>query len=386
MEPQARHLHWAIVCLGATVACTGAEVDPGTPGPTSIASSIASGIDLTAAPTTGGLPTTGGGSDDGEVWTTTTSAPDLPNSTCKTVQLSGETVARPVDILFAIDTSSSMSQEAASVIANMNAFSGQIVASGIDARVVLIASQSMCIAPPLGSGLCGGADDSPGRFLHIDEVVNSDDALEKILTTANGWRSFLREDATRHVVVVSDDDSAMPAINFYSKFSTLLPGDGSFIFHGIVSALDPDSECGSDPACCDLTADEGTVYLQLIAKTGGVFGDLCDQDFAPVFAALAAYIADTAPIGCAWTLPPSNEDPYDYAATVVRVTLDGDAFADATQVAGPAACPPGVFAWYFDNPQAPAQLHACPWTCDQLTAAPAASVTIELPCLPPVVG
>lgn len=372
------------VLCGALCAVLGCTVtDHGDRVPTT---TFASGIDLTAPATTTSDFTTAGDTSGPPVdWTTTSGAPDLPTSTCETLQLVGETTIKPVDILFAIDTSGSMSQEAASVVANMNDFSAQIVASGADARVVLIAADSMCIDPPLGSGQCDGADDNPDRYLHVGEVVNSTDSLDVILETSDQWIGFMRPDAARHVVVVSDDNATMKPEQFHAKF-TALPGSAGYTFHAIVSALDPDGECGSDPACCDLTADEGTVYLQLIAKTGGVFGDLCDQDFAPVFAALAAHIVETAPIGCTWPLPPPGEDAYDYAAADVRFTLDGAAYSDMNRVADLVACPTGVPAWYYDDPETPTQLLACPWTCDLLTASPAASVAIDLPCLPPEVG
>jgi hypothetical protein len=44
----------------------------------------------------------------------------------------------PADIIFAIDSSGSMDEEIAFVQTHMNAFSQQIVAAGIDARVILI--------------------------------------------------------------------------------------------------------------------------------------------------------------------------------------------------------------------------------------------------------
>lgn len=311
------------------------------------------------------------------------SFPDLPGEACEVLHIAGESVLRPVDILFAIDTSGSMAQEAQAVAANMNAFSQLITASGADAHVVLIADPSMCIAPPLGSGLCAGSDDNPDRFVHLDVTVGSNNALERILATAPQWKQQLRPNGTTHVVVVSDDDSSMNFVEFHTKFSALGPGFSGYTFHAIVSPVDPGtSECDQDPACCNITADKGVVYLQLVAKTGGVFGDLCDQDFAPVFAALAEKIVESAPISCTWSLADANQASYNYDAASVRYALNGVDFSPMAQVAYPGMCPQGKPAWYYDHPEAPTQIVACPWTCSYLAGSAKTRVDIDLPCLP----
>lgn len=335
--------------------------------------------------TSGGSLGSTGEPDSGEWPATGETYPDLPNETCEVLQIEGESVLRPVDIIFAVDTSGSMAQEAESVAANMNAFSQLIVDSGVDAHVVLIAAPTMCIAPPLGSGQCSGADENPDRFVHIDTTVGSNDALAKILETAPQWKPYLRPGAAKHVVVVSDDDSAMKLPEFHTKFSALDVGDYSF--HAIVSALDPDtSECAQDLECCILTAEKGLVYLQLVAKTGGVFGDLCEQDFAPVFSVMAEHIADSAPIACSWPLPEADGSMYDYSGASVSYALDGTNFATMDQVGHAGGCPQGKPAWYYDNAQAPSEILACPWTCSDLGASSTTRVHIELSCLLPPEG
>jgi hypothetical protein len=387
-----------VLCSLAVIgACAEPEVEPDTQHP------MATGIVTLPTPDVHGVTSSSGAADEtGKFGTTGSTAaelgstseiagegstdvsyPDLPGQTCEALQIEGESVIRPVDIIFAIDTSGSMTQEAESVAANMNAFSKLIVDSGADAHVVLIADDSMCIAPPLGSGQCAGADDNPEEFVHLDVTVNSHDALSKILATAPQWKPQLRADGAKHVVVVSDDDSSMKLVEFHTKFSALGPGFSDYTFHAIVSPIDPDTnECDKDSACCKITADKGLVYLQLVAKTGGVFGDLCDQDFAPVFVALAEKIVKSAPISCAWPLPEPGFTPYDYAAAAVRYALNGVDFLTMEQVAQVGVCPQGKPAWYYDNAQAPAQIVACPWTCLYLATSSDTRVDIELPCKP----
>ena len=386
---------YQITVLGG---CAGPEHEPNAHGPTTTgivtlpldptdihdtssttgATDGAGNVEGTAA--SGEPGTTGALGSEG---TTAVTYPDLPSQTCETLQIAGESVVRPVDIIFAIDTSGSMAQETASVVANMNAFSQLIVESGADAHVILIADASMCIAPPLGSGQCAGSDDKPEAFTHLDITVGSNDALERILDSAAQWLPHLRPDAAKHLVVVSDDDSSMKIVEFHTKFSALGPGFGDYTFHAIASPIDPDTnECDKDQACCQLTADKGLVYLQLVAKTGGVFGDLCDQDFAPVFVALAGEIVESAPISCAWTLPDAGASAYDYAGASVSYALDGVDFSAMAQVAHAGLCPQGKPSWHYDDEQAPSRIEACPWTCTYLATSTLTRVDIELPCVP----
>jgi hypothetical protein len=102
-----------------------------------------------------------------------TNTPPMLDAKCGAVSQMAENVLQPVDIIFGIDTSGSMAEEVAEVQKNLNAFSQQIIAAGIDVRVIMLASpkgagagsggyavDGPCIAPPLGSGQCP-ADSKP---------------------------------------------------------------------------------------------------------------------------------------------------------------------------------------------------------------------------------
>ena len=57
---------------------------------------------------------------------------------CAGISESAENQILPVDIIFLVDTSASMMEEALGVRNNLNVFSQQIIAAGIDVRIVMI--------------------------------------------------------------------------------------------------------------------------------------------------------------------------------------------------------------------------------------------------------
>jgi hypothetical protein len=104
----------------------------------------------------------------------------------------------------------------------------------------------------------------------------------------------------------------------------------------------------------------------LVEMTGGVAGDLCEQDFEPIFENLAASVLDHAvTLACEWELP-APVAGQTFSTELVQVTRS---FADGTteellQVPSEAECLPG--GWYFDDPTNPGRVLACTETCEAL--------------------
>ncbi len=341
------------------------------------------------------------------------------------VEAVDKTMARPADIIFAIDTSGSMLDEAAFVQDVMNDFSQQIAASGIDVRVILIANPAtasadtgggmmgggmmggdmtgdettgeagstgedepapppmmggpggfgagfgggfgggfvpfgMCIAPPLGSGNCPDDTNLP-TYLHVDQQVNSDDALNVIIDTFDRWREQLRPDATKAFVIVSDDNArSAPYDNaqaFLDGLRALSPELFEEIsFNGIFGMRE-----------CEDIVRLGEVYRQLVEQTGGVAGELCDQDFQPVFDRLAEEIITTAgaEIACEWDFPaPPDGQTFSVDLVEVRRISVGSEATTLTRVEHEGEC--AEAAWYFDDPRSPTKILACPQTCETI--------------------
>lgn len=321
------------------------------------------------------------------------------------VEAVDKTVVRPADIIFAIDTSGSMTTEAAFVQDVMNDFSRQIADSGIDVRVILIANPAaasqdmgddsedmtdgddpsgtpalppmgggmgggffgggfvgfgMCVAPPLGSGNCPDDTNLP-TYLHVDQQVASDNALNVIVATFDRWRDQLRPEATKSFVVVSDDNARLAPYDNAQAFTDGLRGLDAelfeeFTFNGIFGMRE-----------CAETANLGEVYHELVEMTGGVAGELCDQDFQPVFDRLAEEIITTsgAEIACEWDFP-TPPDGQTFSVDLVevrRVSVDSDPVT-LTRVTDPNACTES--AWYFDDPRSPTKILACPQTCEAM--------------------
>lgn len=278
------------------------------------------------------------------------------------------TTVQPADIIVAIDSSGSMDVEIEFVRTQMNQFSQQIIASGVDARVILIAErQAICIGAPLGSGQCP-MDDNPPNFVHVDEEVGSNDALNVIVDTFDQWRMHLRPDASKSFLVITDDDATDRPNNSAAAFSAALTQldpmlFAKWTFNGVYCF----TEC-VDAMGEELAADVGNVYIDLVAQTQGVGGDLCLQDFQPVFTRLAEKIVQTSgsKIACEWEfpMPPAGQS---FSPDLVEVRRSNAAGTTSlVRVANDTECAASQTGWFYDNAMSPTRILACPGTCEAL--------------------
>lgn len=314
-----------------------------------------------------------------------------PDAACSAIEEKATNKLQPADIVFALDNSSSMDSEAKFVQQHMNTFSNSIVQAGIDARVVIIAANygqdnGVCIAPPLGSGQCPN-DDNPPSFLHVDQHVGSSNALSLTISKFPEYSSMLRVGASKHFVVVTDDNSSISASSFDQQIKPLLTGvDPAFTkytFHAIYGYTEPDLfTCltNSDP-CCGQTAAVGTVYGELVQMTGGQKGNLCLQDFLPVFTAVSQAIQQGSSLACEWEIPPPpGGGTIDPLLVNVEFSIGGGAPQKLGHVGSAADCSKYQGGWYFDDPVSPKKIFVCPDTCGVIQSQTDAEIRILFGC------
>jgi len=308
---------------------------------------------------------------------TTTAAID---ETCAAFSATGAVVQKPADIIVVVDNSPSMVDETNAVQENLNEFSQQIVGAGIDVRVLLMtaypdpnAAESIdtgvCIDPPLGGGGCPLEDDNQPIFAHMQQIIGSEHALAKILSTYDNWKPMMRPDSVKHIIVVSDDDSYISAAEFDEQFRALDESYADYVFHGIVSTSN-----------CPASGSIGDEYLALAEMTGGVIGDLCEQQFQPAFDVMSTAVTSGTTLACEWSLPDAPEGKtIDPESVEIVLEIDGVVLAPP-RLGGAEDCVEGEHGWYFDDPEAPTKLVACPTTCAAVTAAAAAELDIDVGC------
>jgi hypothetical protein len=284
---------------------------------------------------------------------------------------------QPVDVIFAIDTSGSMAEEIGFVRAQMNMFSKRVRESGIDIRVVMLASQGdtgsfgletegVCIDAPLGSGTCP-VDSNPPAYFHIAEPVMQRNILDSYVTFYPKYKEHLRLGSIKNLVAVSDDDAQRIGLagdpharveKFLSDMAALDPSSQLWSSWRY-SAIYPFTECPSSFAV-------GVAHAELVKRTMGIGGDLCLQDFAPVFDAIANQLVQLSGLSCDWEIPPPpTGETFDAAKTNVELSLDG---AAQTLLKTSTDCG-ARDAWHYDNDNTPTHVVACPATCERIRAA-----------------
>jgi hypothetical protein len=295
-------------------------------------------------------------------------------------------VVKPADIIIAIDSSGSMDEEIEFVQMQMNAFSQQIVASGIDVHVILIGrAGDICIGAPLGSGACPVDSKLPG-YLHVDRKVGSHDALNLIVNSYAEWSVQLRPEASKSFVVITDDEATSSPNNSAASFTTNLTALdpkllAAFTFNGIFVLAD-----------CPLGENVGQVYTDLVTQTHGVSGDLCAQDFKPVFDRLSQQIITgaTSELACEWDIPsPPSGQMLDYGSVNVHYTDKAGQQASLGKVDSAADCANFKNGWYYNDAQPPTQILACPQSCTEMRKTGVSKLEVLLGCKsepPPVLN
>jgi hypothetical protein len=317
---------------------------------------------------------------------------------CGAVTQAAQNMLQPVDIIFGVDTTGSMGEEIAFTEENMNAFSEQITSAGIDVRVIMVSTvkdgmplfpvhlDGVCIAAPLGSGTCP-EDSRPPQYVHILQPNNDGDLLQNYINTYPMYKEYLRESSFKVFVGISDGDIAANPV-----FQQPINSADTFI--AAVNALEPSSSMWQQWRYsaiysftpCGVGNNEGIVHADLVAKTQGVAGDLCLQDFTPVFDDLATQVMDVVTLACEWDIPPPPDgETFDKNKTNVQLTLDG-AVEQLGNVTTADDCGTRD-GWRYDDVMAPKRVVACPTTCSRIQTARSAQVDLLFGCeiiiLPP---
>ncbi|CAN5703296.1 hypothetical protein BH09MYX1_BH09MYX1_16600 [soil metagenome] len=336
-----------------------------------------------------------------------TDAPFDPDSACVSAAQIADPKPLPVDIIWMIDNSSSMAPAVAEVNNGLNAFASLIDGKSLDYRVIMLSIRNktspitvggatrypICVPPPLaGDSDCGNGP----RFFHSSIDVRSTQTFEQFLGTlgqtpgfAQGqalggepWQGWLRPEATKTILVVTDDNARLTAQEFETfsggpnpfNSTTLPPGildpswngifDG-YIFGGVYGWGDPKNpsvRC-TYPNNSQPTSG-GSTYTTLVTKTNGPRAKVCDgaPAWTPFFNEVAQAVLANAKISCEMAVPDpgggQNVDP-----SKVNVTLDDNGtITQLTRTAGKGTCGADL-SWYFDDDTLPTKVLLCPAAC-----------------------
>ncbi len=276
------------------------------------------------------------------------------------LNLKEQKVGGKVDVIWWIDTSGSMSQEAKYLNDNINAFATYIDGTTIDYRMILIGNGfGICVKPPLGGP---GCTDGP-KFQHVKQTIGSKNGNQIVVSSYAKWKNFLRADATKNFVAVTDDDSNQSSATFINaiknidpvQFKTSPEVPYGFVYHSIVGY--------NSKSDCPTLAKVGSVYLDLTAKTKGAKFKVCETNWKPIFQSLANSVVQTAKPGCTYKVPfPTGVTPNDKFG--VSYVAKDDLFDVPKATSN--VCPGNGIGFTIDNPNAPTEMTLCNASCNLL--------------------
>jgi|GEM_PF-1494363 len=309
---------------------------------------------------------------------------DFGFAECVASDYVAETRSAPVDIIFVIDNSGSMDEEAAQVQMRLNGFVSAIGGAGIDDYHVVMLTQFgfVSVPDPLGS--------DPTRYRFVDTNVQSTDSFERLLEQFPTFSDFLRPEAVTHAVFVTDDESRMSAAAFQGSFESAL--GHRFVGHAIASPPGSTHILCPFPGVCfpglmngctgpgGAAADNGAMYWALAEATGGTQLSICAEDWATLFTQLLTVVAIPTSIPCSFIIPaPPDGSMFDPNLTnVVYTPAGGEAMTIPRAASGD--CTGAGVRWIYDNPSAPTEILLCNEACDLVDGDATGAVSIELGC------
>ena len=349
--------------------------------------------------------------------------PDMPfdpDMACSSTAAEAVLERLPADIIWVVDNSGSMDAEIENVKAGINAFADFIAATGVDYRVIMLSKRgtgasggryAICVPPPLaGDDACGNGP----RFFHSSIDILSTQPLEQILGTlgqttgytaadsrgGEPWRDWLRADASKTFVVVTDDNARLSAFNF-EQFRGPAPATewrnpattstSLFLPPGILEPewgglFDGYKFSGIYGWNCGAAADPGATYTELVTSTGGVRADICapPSTWGTFFESIATEVVRATRVSCDLAIP---ETPAGLMFSPSRVNVEVRSGGGATllrrTVGGLAGCASTPNGWYYDDDTTPTRVILCPAACDLAQGASGAddtSVQVQFGC------
>jgi hypothetical protein len=242
--------------------------------------------------------------------------------------------------------------------AQLNEFVHFIADSGLDLQVVLIGADAVCVPEPLSTGACPDVDTE--RYRHVRQIIGSHDAFEKVAATSTLYRDFLRPEANKHFVVVSDDQSEREAAWFRDEMiARRLP---LFVFHAIVSLEEMSGPFGTTEGCSGVHGDAeaaGDRYIVMSEITEGTASSICEPDWSPIFDAIATNVIAGAALPCVYAIPDLRRGLV-IVYEDVDVRINGVFLTHHDDDVGCAATAPG---WYYDDSEAPERVILCSSFC-----------------------
>jgi len=383
--------------------------------------------------TSGGDGTSSGSSGDGFGSSSGASGSSGEPKECAAQEAQATLTKRPVDIIFAIDNSGSMSQEIAEVEKQINDnFATLIEASKIDYRVIMLsqhgsnASQRICVKAPLSGTNCAPVPAQPvetAKFFQHSKFISSFNALCRVVDSYDkpddfnkhptGYGALLRPDALKVIVVITDDRvftgqpegcvkpyddkntavGGQTAADMFEADLLALPGapfgtpaKKNYVFHSIVALapFDNGDLTKAHPPTAPITLNKctpgaenpGTGYQALSIKSGGLRYPSCGLNYTTIFKEMATGVIEGAKVSCEFAIPqaPAGQT-LDLATVVPRYTPGGGgAPVDFGQVANAAACAPNKF--YIEGDK----IKLCPATCDVVQADAKAQIKVLFGC------
>lgn len=378
------------------------------------------GSDGSGAPASPGL----GGLVDG----TGSSAPESGEA-CAEERAEAQVVRQPVDIVLLLDNSGSMSDELGAVEENINvSFASILTSSEVDYRMILIsrhreeprdesdeASTSICVTSPL-SGLsdCDAAEQpefSP-RFFQYSTKLESDDSFDVLLDTYAppfedsereekfdraplGWSEWLRPEAKKVFLEMTDDDEDMSAPEFIEALLALAPehfgtdpAQPTFVFHSIVGLAEKAAATSPylpaepvQPATCTGNDNDvenaGESYQELSRITGGLRFPLCQFDaYDVVFQTIAQDVVLTREIACDLEIPPAPRGRELLLSNVAMQYQPGSGARAVLLGQAPSAADCQADAFYIVGNR----LNLCPEACTAIRRDRQASFSVLFTC------
>lgn len=334
------------------------------------------------------------------------------DAACGTVKAEATLSKAPVDIIFVIDNSQSMTLEITSVQNNINQNFAQIIQnSGIDYRIIMISrhgsaanQQSICINAPLaGNASCNPIPATPANtanFFHYSVEIGSTDSYTQITRTyntrdehglaPNGWSAWLRPNAMKTFVEITDDNSNTSVANFETALFALTPkmfGDATkrnYTFHSICGVKEntPANKpyAAADPVvttACSTAQNNSRIHQDLSKLTGGLRYPVCETtSYDAVFQAVAQGVITGAQVSCNFPVPtaPMGKKYNLETAQLEYTPGNGGAKKILNQVANAGACAANSF--YIENNQ----VNLCGASCTEVTADSTAKIEFLLEC------